>query len=424
MRAHRALGYALVTVGLGIFGCGSPGDTTGGDAGVPGAPHATADAGPDGSSTAISRGIGVPGSSIGGAGGTAAAATGGTTATGGAPAAPGTGGTTPPPVDATGGAAGAPVAAGTGGAPVVSTTPPPATTMPTTGGSQVKYVFVITMENEAESAVYGSSSAPYLNSLRSKYAYTMQFSDPLPDAMPSEPHYIWMEAGTNAFADATFTTDSDPSASNSTASTEHLAAQMQSASPAVSWTSYQEGLSSATGACPVHSSGFYAAKHDPFVFFKDIAGSPPSASNAACAAHHQAYTTAAFATALANKTVARYDFITPNLCNDMHGATGCPNGDLIASGDSWLAANLPPMIDFVNANSGVIFIVWDEPEGGSTLIPFLAIGPHVKPGYAGSHTYNHGSLTKTVEEIFGLPVLPSVASNLDFGDLFQPGFFP
>ena len=108
----------------------------------------------------------------------------------------------------------------------------------------------------------------------------------------------------------------------------------------------------------------------------------------------------------------------------MHGATGCPNSDLIASGDSWLAANLPAMIDFVNANSGVIFIVWDEPEGGSTLIPFLAIGPHVKPGYAGSQSYNHGSLTKTVEEIFGLPILPSVVSNLDFGDLFEPGFFP
>jgi hypothetical protein len=422
MRAHRVLGYALFTVGLGVFGCGSPGDTSGGDAGLPGSPNAAADAAsPDGSSTTISRGIGGPGPSTAGTGGApAVAGTGGTTATGGAPAPTSTGGTT----TATGGSAGAPVATGTGGAPVVSTTPPPATTMPTTGGSQVKYVFVITMENEAESAVYGSSSAPYLNTLRSKYASTMQFSDPLPDAMPSEPHYIWMEAGTNAFSDATFTTDSDPSASNSTASTEHLVTQMQSASPAVAWTSYQEGLGSSTGACPVRSSGFYAAKHDPFVFFKDTAGSPPSATNAACAAHHQAYTTAGFATALANKTVARYNFITPNLCNDMHGATGCPNSDLIASGDSWLAANLPAMIDFVNANSGVIFIVWDEPEGGSTLIPFLAIGPHVKPGYAGSQSYNHGSLTKTVEEIFGLPILPSVVSNLDFGDLFEPGFFP
>ena len=30
------------------------------------------------------------------------------------------------------------------------------------------------------------------------------------------------------------------------------------------------------------------------------------------------------------------------------------------AGDDWLAANLPPLIDFVNANGGVIFIIWEE----------------------------------------------------------------
>ena len=45
------------------------------------------------------------------------------------------------------------------------------------------------------------------------------------------------------------------------------------ASPPVSWMGYMEGLDSSTGACPVNSSGFYAAKHDPFVFFQDVAGS-------------------------------------------------------------------------------------------------------------------------------------------------------
>jgi hypothetical protein len=35
--------------------------------------------------------------------------------------------------------------------------------------------------------------------------------------------------------------------------------------------------------------------------------------------------------------------------------------------------------------------------------------------------FTHSSLTKTVEEILGLPILPTVASANDFGDLFQPG---
>jgi hypothetical protein len=287
-------------------------------------------------------------------------------------------------------------------------------------------VFVIALENEPAAAIYGSSSAPYINkTLVPQYARATAFTDPLPDAIPSEPHYVWMEAGTNAFSDTTFTTDADPDASNSTASTAHLTTQMMAASPAVSWMGFMEGLNSSTGACPVSSSGFYAAKHDPFVFFQDIAGRPPSGSNSLCAAHHRAYTTSSMATALSQGTVAQYNFIAPNVCNDMHGDPSCPGGsDVIATGDSWLATNLPPLIQYVNANDGVIFLVWDEPEGGSPLIPFLAIGPHVKPGYASSVAVTHSALVKTVEKIFGLPILPTVASANDFGDLFQAGYYP
>ena len=68
--------------------------------------------------------------------------------------------------------------------------------------------------------------------------------------------------------------------------------------------------------------------------------------------------------------------------------------------------------------------MWDEPVGGSTLIPFLAIGPHVKPNYASSVRFTHSSLTKTLEEIFGLPILPTVAAANDLSDLFEPGYFP
>jgi len=113
---------------------------------------------------------------------------------------------------------------------------------------------------------------------------TFAFADPLPDSLPSEPHYVWMEAGTNAFSDRTFTSDSNPSSSNSTSSTAHLSTQITAAGS--TWLSYQEGLNSTTGACPIASSGFYAPKHDPFVFFQDISGNPPSDTNARCAAHH------------------------------------------------------------------------------------------------------------------------------------------
>jgi hypothetical protein len=382
----------------GVAACDTSADVAGGASN-----EAAPDAGTPAASGSGGAGLDPSGGHTGGAGASANTGTGGT-ATGGGAGGAATG---------AGGVAGS-GNAGSGGSGSASG-----------GGSngRIKHVFVITMENEAAAAIYGSASAPYINGLLPSAARANAFADPLPDAIPSEPHYVWMEAGTNQFSDATFTTDADPSAKNSTASTAHLGTQMDAASPPVSWLSYQEGLNASTGACPVHSSGFYAAKHDPYVFFQDTAGNPPSASNALCAAHHRAYTPAALAQDLQQGTVAQYNFISPNVCHDMHGASGCPGSDDIRSGDDWLAAALPPLIAYANANDGVIFIVWDEPVGGSTLIPFVAIGPQVKPGYASSVRFTHSSLTKTVEEIFGLPILPAVASANDFSDLFQPSAF-
>jgi hypothetical protein len=314
------------------------------------------------------------------------------------------------------------VLAGAGGSTAGTTPDASAAPPPSPARAGIQYVFVIAMENEAAAAIYGSASAPYINGqLLPRYARADAFADPLPDGIPSEPHYVWMEAGTNKFSDVTFTGDGDPSAGNSTASTAHLSTQMDAATPPVTWLSYQEGLDSSTGGCPVRSSGFYGAKHDPFIFFRDVAGSPPSPTNAACAAHHRPYAGASFAQDLEAKTVARYNFITPNLCHDMHGASGCPGSDDIRAGDDWLRAELPALLDFVTANDGVIFLVWDEPVGGSTLIPFLAMGPRVKAGYSSPVTLSHGSITKTVEEIFALPILPAVAAATDLADLFVAG---
>ncbi len=289
--------------------------------------------------------------------------------------------------------------------------------------SVIKHVFVIAMENHDSTQIYGNTSnAPYINNtLLPKYAHSTNFNDALALSIPSEPHYVFIEGGTNAFSDHTFTTDNDPSSSNSTNSTAHLATQIKNATNGVTWRTYQEGLNGSTGSCPIHSSGFYAAKHDPFVFYQDTSGSPPSATNASCAAHHRAYS--AFSGDLAAGDVASYTFITPDLCHDMHGASGCPNSNLVQQGDQWLQAELPRIIDYVNANAGVIFIEWDE--GSSTLkMPFLAIGPGVKVGYTGTVSYGHASIVKSIEAILGLPTLSKVSSANALSDLFKTGQYP
>jgi len=281
-------------------------------------------------------------------------------------------------------------------------------------------IFVIPMENKSQGQIIGDTTdAPYINGLLATSASASMFQDELP-ALVSEPHYVWMEAGTNAFNDITFTNDNDPSATHSTASTAHLVTQLQAAN--VSWMSYQEDITS--GRCPISSTGFYAAKHDPFVFFQDVVGSPPSATNAYCVAHHKPYT--AFANDLA-AGMTGYVFITPNLCDDMHGDLGCPSGTgtaaNIRAGDTWLSTELPRIIAYTQAHErAVIFITWDEGDA-TNLIPFIAIGQHIKPGVS-TMTYSHSSLLKSAEEMLGVPVLATVTNAHDFADMFTAGSFP
>jgi hypothetical protein len=302
----------------------------------------------------------------------------------------------------------------------------PADPMPTQDegsvtSSNILHVFVIALENHGASDIYGNTThAPYINNtLLPMAGRASNFVDKLP-SLPSEPHYVWMDAGTNAFSDHTFTNDNNPSSTNSTSSKAHLSTQLTTAGQ--SWLSYQEGLNSTSGTCPIATSGNYAPKHDPFIFFKDVSGNPPSKTNAFCTAHHKAYS--AFAGDLANNRVAAYNFITPNQCHDMHSNSCSGSSDPIKQGDTWLSQNVPAILSYISTHQGVLFIVWDEPAGSTGTIPLIVLGPHVKPNHVSTTTYSHGSLVKSVEQVFGLPTLSTVTADNAFADFFDAGFFP
>jgi phospholipase C len=284
-------------------------------------------------------------------------------------------------------------------------------------GEHIQHVLVILLENEGTGAVYGSANAPYTNGVMHQYAYATHYADAIPSIHLSEPHYVWLEAGTNHFSDHTFTTDNDASQGNSTASTAHLSTQLAAAG--ISWTAYAEDVPS---GCPIHNSGFYADRHNPFVFFRDIAGDPISTQTAGCAAHFKGFP--ALTQDLANAQMPAYSFIIPNVCDDGHGASGCPYSDTpaneVKAADGWLAGNLPAMITYANAHHGVIFIAWDESEGAPAQ-PFLAVGPTIKQGYVSSTAFDHSSLLKTVQEILGVTPLLGHAADAgthDLADLF------
>lgn len=302
-----------------------------------------------------------------------------------------------------------------------------------------RHVIVIAMENKdvartdinAHDYIYGNTEdAPYLNgTLAKQAARAAKFIDELPKEK-SQPHYILMEAGRTVFDDTRFTCNNDPGEScdffsgrpNWTKSREHLTAQIETTRhPALTWMTYQQAIDpEATGACPVQSAGLYAAKHNPFVYFADVAGAPPAADDANCIAHTRDLSR--FQEDMTSGALANYVFITPDLCNGMHGAPGCEQGKVV-NGDRFLESFLPPVLSWAQHNKAVIFIVWDEGKTTKTL-PFFAAGWGIKTDYVSHVDYSHRSLIKTVERIFGLPVLESVKDANDFSDLFKPGFLP
>jgi phospholipase C len=264
------------------------------------------------------------------------------------------------------------------------------------------------MENHNWSDIKGSSSAPFINgTLVAQGAHAENYVN-IPGLHPSEPNYIWLEAGNNLGV----TNDNNPS-SNHQSTTSHLTTLLDQAG--IGWKEYAEGISG--NSCPLSSSGKYAPKHVPFVFFDDVTNTNSTTSQK-CIQHIRPYTE--LADDLASGNVARYNFITPDLCDDMHDTFGCPSLDSTANGDAWLAKELPKiMASSAYKSGGAIFVTWDESEGGDVPIGMLVMSPFAKPGYSNKIKYTHSSTLRTMQTIFGVgPFLRDAANATDLGDLF------
>ncbi|MHB8418278.1 MAG: alkaline phosphatase family protein [Myxococcales bacterium] len=269
-------------------------------------------------------------------------------------------------------------------------------------GGKIHNVFLILMENHNWSDIYQSSSAPYINgTLLPEASYATQYFNP-PGNHPSEPNYLWLEAGTN---DGKGTDDGDPSkGGDEMTTTQHLATLLGAAG--LGWKDYAEDIDG--GICPLTSIGLFACKHDPFLYFDDITGGL-NPQDPTCIAHNRPF--GELASDLTG-TLPSYSFITPNLTDDMHNST-------VSAGDNWLAAQLPALLGSAAYKAGgAVFITWDEGEGGDGPIGMIVLSPFAKGGgYHNAIHYDHSSMVKTVEEIFGLSPLVGHAADSSVNDL-------
>jgi hypothetical protein len=289
-----------------------------------------------------------------------------------------------------------------------------------TGSSVIQKVFYIMEENRNASDVYGAADAPFFNgTLMTTYDFASNYTDV---THPSEPNYVWLESGDNLG----LTTDGDPSRSNSTSTTDHLVNYLGRVGK--SWKSYQEDL---PGACGIRSSGNYAAKHNPFVFFQDVVGSYSSPS-AFCLSH--IVDVDQLAGDVASNNLADFIEITPNLCNDGHD---CANPTVEAFLQS---TPIQAVFNYVlePSHHAILILNWDEGEGQG-IHPMLLIAP--PSTLSGAHQINtqvdHSSFVRSIQRIFGIDpshtdpttgrpfsFLRNAAGAADFGSFFAPGQFP
>lgn len=278
------------------------------------------------------------------------------------------------------------------------------------GPRTIRTVFVIAMENKNWSEIAGNPSAPYLNrQVLPAASYATRYFNP-PGNHPSEPNYLWLEGGTSYGI-----RDDDDPAAHHLPHQDHLVSLLDRAG--ISWKAYQEGIDGTQ--CPLVSHGLYAAKHDPFVFFDDItSGNDPRSPS--CISHLRPLPE--LTSDLQGGSVARYNFVTPDLCHDMHNSSGCASADQVKNGDDWLSQWLPRILRSpAYAAGGLIVITWDESEDGDHPIGLIALSPSARGGgFSNAVYYTHSSLLRSLQEIFGVgPLLCDAANATPLTDLFR-----
>jgi hypothetical protein len=269
-----------------------------------------------------------------------------------------------------------------------------------------RHIIWILMENNSYGAIVGSSQAPYLNSLLTRCGIASNYHNITHHSLAN---YVGLTDGAKLSALRPYDGDCLPARSCEVTGTNLF-------HQARSWKSYDESMPS---RCYKQNTSLYAPRHNPAVYYTDLTDCSKddvplgTAKNSPLVSDFSSETTA-----------PALSFVTPNLCDDMHGAGVC-GANLVAAGDSWLRTwiGLITRTHVYASGDTAVFIVWDEGAGGTTgeacanntkdqscHVPLFVVAPSVRPGTVDKAQLNHYSLLKTTEALLGYPALGLAAS--------------
>jgi acid phosphatase len=244
-------------------------------------------------------------------------------------------------------------------------------------------VVVVVFENKELPEVIGSGEAPTFAALAGRYALLTDYHGV---AHPSLPNYLALVSGSTQGVTSDCT--------SCVVAARNLADTLERAGK--TWKTYAEGLPTPgfTGA----SAGRYAKKHDPLLYFEDVAARPGRL--------RRIVPLSAFWRDFRAHALPDFSLVVPDLCHDMHDCS-------VATGDAWLRGFVRPLLRSHELGRGVVYVVFDEgtsDAGGGGRVPALVLGPLVRPGARDRKPLDHYSLLRTIEDGWRLPRLARSAA--------------
>ncbi|MEA2532278.1 MAG: phosphatidylinositol-3-phosphatase [Actinomycetota bacterium] len=265
------------------------------------------------------------------------------------------------------------------------------------------HVMVIVMENHSYNDVIGSPAAPYINSLAAQYASLTNW---VGVSHPSLPNYLALTDGETQAPGPPdcvplWSTQAAPSCTYDSAR-DNLAHQLTSAG--VGWRAYLEGLPAACDLSSSFGPNGYDVNHNPFAYYDTVRNYAAECNSVV--PYPQ------MATDLATNAAPPFLYVAPNVAHDMHDGT-------VQDGDTWLQSMLATV--FASpwyAQHGTVIVTWDEglaTEGVATLIVSDALKGSKNRGNLNTFGNHFGTL-RSLEEVYGLPLLNN-AANAANGDI-------
>jgi phosphatidylinositol-3-phosphatase len=278
------------------------------------------------------------------------------------------------------------------------------------------HIIIVIEENKGYDDIIGSTNAPYLNSLVEQGALLTKFY-----AMhhPSQPNYMEFFSGN----DQGIFNDVCPRAGFTTPSLGGSLIRGK-----LTFAGFAEDVPARPFVC---EAGLYAMRHCPWVEFKDV---PTSLTR----------NMSTFpATAQDFEKLPAVAFVIPNLVNDMHSlsasdphVTGSAAIPLeVANGDKWLKANIDAYAQWAREHNSLLIITWDEDsstyhypnarslsirtQAPANRIATIFVGSMVTIGAKSEEIYSFYDLLRTIEDMYGLPLLGGSKTARDITDIWK-----